>query len=149
MPPAEPNNCPEKPRSIQGMFTEIVQRHLDIYFGSEVALTPNWRIFWTAAGSVTMLAFFFAWRESDPLLSLLGAVTDNDGVSPLWFMFSVVTISPLCLAFVVGKSVLFGRPLRFFLLGFFLYGLLLQFVELPDSSDPSDPRRITPQDQGV
>ena len=138
MPPDEPDKPPEKPGNIQEVFTEIVLRHLDIYFGGEVVLRTYARVCWTAAGSITMLAFFFAWRGSDPLLSLLGAVTGDDGVSPLWFMFFVVTISPLLLALVVGQSVLFGRPLRFFLIGFFLYGLLLQFVELPDSPDLAD-----------
>ena len=52
-----------------------------------------------------------------------------------WVMFTIFSVSPLLLAYVVGQSLYHGRPLRFFLIGFFLYGLILTFVELPPRSD--------------
>ena len=131
------NQCTKNCESLREALAAIALRHLEYYFGDKVVLGLYARICWAAAGSFTMLAFQFAWQPTDPVLAWFSAVQEPG--SPEWVMFLIFTISPLLLAFVVGQSVQFGRPLRFFLMGFFVYGLLLTFAELPPPSPNLDP----------
>ena len=64
-----------------------------------------------------MLSFRFAWDNADPVNAFATAIANYSSFA-VWGMFFMFSLSPIFLAVAVGQSILLGRPLRFFLIGF-------------------------------
>ena len=110
---------------LKAVVSNAAVRFVEVYFGEErpIELSVKWRILNSLAGSVTLLAFAFASERMTPLnirldtLDLYSVVQNIVGI--------IMLLSPMLLSLMIGLSIRMGGPLRFFMLGFSLYALLL------------------------
>ena len=105
--------------------SKIANRFLEIYFGEErpIELPVGWRILCALAGAITFLSFSFATERVVPLVFSLSNLNFTSIVQNI--LSIVMLTSPFVLALMIAYSIKKGGPLRFFLVGFFLYSLVL------------------------
>ena len=104
--------------------SKIAIRFLEIYFGEErpIELPVRWRMFSALAGAITLLSL----TVTSGKLVLLNLLSGLSFTSVVQSIVSIVMLaSPFVLAMVIAYSIKKGGPLRFFLMGFFLYSLML------------------------
>ena len=130
-PAAQAEAVTNEERPQQSEWSKLIRRLSEVYLGegSPQELAIGWRISCAFLGAFTYLSFSLSSGEMSPSLSILEGM--NFGVeldigSILGFSMSVAVLSsPLVLALMIACSIKKGGALRFFLVGFFLYSLVL------------------------
>ena len=109
-------------------ISKIANRFLEIYFGEErpVELSVGWRIFCALAGAVTFLSLALAASTQSQKLIFINFREVQSFSAAVQNIFGIVMVaSPFLLALMIAYSIKKGGPLRFFLVGYFLYSLML------------------------
>ena len=107
--------------------SKVANRFLENYFGEErpTTLPFGWRVICALAGALTPLSFAV---KSDKI-GVVAFLSDVDEVAIIKNVaLIVIQASPFVLALMIAYSIKTGGPLRFFLVGFFLYSLMYSVV---------------------
>jgi len=136
-------------KKVRDRVADIILEQLDLYFGAEEKLTTLTRSLWVFLGATTMFAMKFAWRHEDPLAQISGRLHELSGLLDVTTImtFAIIVVSPIVLAVAVAKSMRKGNPVRFFFIGFFVYGFVLTFATWPENFEPDDVR--SPAEQAL
>ena len=123
-------------KSIKQSFAKILDRLVDLYIGENptMSIGLSWRVICAFAGAITPSAFAYIQK-----ITIFDILSDFSLVktfqNPIEGIATILIFtSPLQVALMIGFSLKKGGPLRFFLVGFFLYSFLLWVVvyQTPD-----------------